>query len=88
MSSLKIDRSFVADVATDAANRGIVSGVLQMARGAGLTVIAEGVETVEEMEALRELECDRAQGRHLARPLTPDEATAYLGDRRTALAPR
>ena len=88
VSSLKIDRSFVADVATDAANRGIVSGVLQMARGAGLTVIAEGVETVEEMEALRELECDRAQGRHLARPLTPDEATAYLGDRRTALAPR
>lgn len=75
---LKIDRSFVSRVETDAKSRAIIEGALAMARGLGITVIAEGIEKVFERDYLRGLGCPYGQGYLFAEPLPGDDATAYL----------
>ena len=72
-TELKIDRMFITDlpIATDL--QIIVKSVIDLAHALGLTVTAEGVETVEQLNMLRELECDVAQGYLFAAPLEPDE---------------
>jgi len=69
---LKIDRSFIAGLDRDEHDAAIVEAILQMARTLGLTVVAEGVERPEQLERLRELGCERAQGRLLAEPMPAD----------------
>ena len=59
---LKIDHSFVAGVANEPEDHAIVSGIVNLAHGLGLTALAEGVETAEQAEALRQIGCDLAQG--------------------------
>jgi EAL domain-containing protein (putative c-di-GMP-specific phosphodiesterase class I) len=71
VDELKIDRSFIAHV-TDG-GRPIVAGVIGLARGLELRVVAEGVEDAEQYEVLRQLGCDRAQGYHVARPMPASE---------------
>jgi diguanylate cyclase (GGDEF)-like protein/PAS domain S-box-containing protein len=66
---LKIDRSFVAGLGRDDEDSAIVAAIVQMARTLGLTVVAEGVERQEQLDRLRELDCDRAQGRLIAEPM-------------------
>ena len=66
---LKIDRSFVAGLGRDEDDAAIVAAVIEMARQLGLTVVAEGVERPEQLERLRELGCDRVQGRLIAEPM-------------------
>jgi diguanylate cyclase (GGDEF)-like protein len=68
---LKIDRSFVSAIADDSVSAAIVASVLDLAHAVGLEVVAEGVETAEQLELLRNLGCDHAQGYHLARPAPP-----------------
>jgi len=83
---LKIDRSFVAGLGSragyvagnGAGNATIVSAVVGLARAMGMGVVAEGVETEEQLSRLDEMGCDLAQGYHFARPLPAGEATAYL----------
>ena len=70
---LKIDRAFVRDLTRSAVDVAIVSAIVSMARALGLKTIAEGVETAEQVEILRQLECDMAQGFYFARPLPADE---------------
>jgi len=65
---LKIDRSFVAGIERNIDDRAIVQATIDMAHAVGLTVVAEGVETREQEETLREFGCDRAQGYLYARP--------------------
>ncbi|HWG93316.1 MAG TPA: EAL domain-containing protein, partial [Mycobacteriales bacterium] len=66
---VKVDRSFVADVATDTGSAAIVSSVVAMAEAFGLRVIAEGVEHPDQLQALRRARVDEAQGFLLARPM-------------------
>jgi EAL domain-containing protein (putative c-di-GMP-specific phosphodiesterase class I) len=70
---LKIDRSFVAGLGRDDEDSAIVAAIVQMARTLGLTVVAEGVERPEQLERLRELECELAQGRLIAEPMPAAE---------------
>lgn len=69
VDKLKIDQSFVYDLATEPENAAIVRAIIQMARSLGLHTIAEGVETAEVLALLREFGCDEAQGYFFARPM-------------------
>jgi diguanylate cyclase (GGDEF)-like protein/PAS domain S-box-containing protein len=75
---LKIDRAFTRGVANDAGHRAIVEGIIGMARAFGLTVVAEGVETADQLAALRSLGADLAQGYLLAEPVGADAVSERL----------
>jgi EAL domain-containing protein (putative c-di-GMP-specific phosphodiesterase class I) len=68
IDALKIDRSFIAAMAEDERKIKIVSTILLLGKGLGIEVVAEGVETAQQAEALQKLGCDRAQGYFFARP--------------------
>jgi diguanylate cyclase (GGDEF)-like protein/PAS domain S-box-containing protein len=76
--ALKIDRSFVAGLPDDDRDRAIVASVLTLGHALGLAVVAEGVETEEQLEFLRELGGDEAQGFHLARPMSIEALRTWL----------
>jgi len=77
LDSLKIDQSFVRQIGTVGKDTVIVTAVIGMAQGLSLRVIAEGVETREEVEFLRTHHCDEAQGYYFSRPV-PSEQFAEL----------
>ncbi|MHB8342322.1 MAG: putative bifunctional diguanylate cyclase/phosphodiesterase [Mycobacteriales bacterium] len=83
---IKIDQAFVADLATDPTDAAIVSAVMSLARAVGMTTIAEGVETAEQLDRLRELGCPLVQGFYLSRPVPSEELTRRL-DRGTLREP-
>ena len=76
VNQLKIDRSFVAGLGNNQADATIVETIIGLARGLGMTCVAEGVETATQMNLLRGLGCDLAQGHHLGRARTAPELTA------------
>ncbi len=75
---LKIDREFVAGLGTDPDDEKIVSAVVGLGRSLGIRLIAEGIETADQLAALVALGCDVGQGYLWARPLPLDEATAFV----------
>jgi diguanylate cyclase (GGDEF)-like protein len=79
INTVKIDRSFIRDITTDSDDTAIVSAIISMAHSMGLRVIAEGVETGEQLEILRDLQCNEIQGFLFSPPVSADEATALLG---------
>jgi len=79
ISTLKIDRSFVNLINDEGANTELVRTIIAMAKNLDLKVIAEGIETASQLEALRELKCESGQGYLLARPMSADELLAFLG---------
>jgi diguanylate cyclase (GGDEF)-like protein/PAS domain S-box-containing protein len=88
VDTVKLDRSFVRGVATEQADRAIVSAVVEMAHALGILVVAEGVEETSQYEALMRVGCDRAQGFLMARPQAPEDLEPILiraisGRRRT-----
>jgi diguanylate cyclase (GGDEF)-like protein/PAS domain S-box-containing protein len=69
---LKIDQSFVYGIEHEAENRAIVEAIIRMASSLDLRVIAEGVETPEQLKAVRDLGCHYAQGFYIGRPVPPE----------------
>jgi len=78
VNALKIDRSFVHSMMGDATSLAIVQSIISLAHNLGAQVIAEGVERVDQLEQLRRLSCDLAQGYHFSRPLEVAQAAAFL----------
>ena len=79
IDTLKIDQSFVRDITTDAGDAGIVSAVISMGKSLDMRVVAEGVETQEQLAFLQEQRCPEGQGYHFSRPLVAREFTRLLG---------
>jgi len=75
---LKIDRSFVQDLPTNRSHRLIVQTTIGLANSLGLKTVAEGVETIEQLEILRELGCGTIQGFLIGKPATASEISAWL----------
>ena len=78
ISTLKIDQSFVCDLSTNRDDAAIVNAIIALGHGLGLKVIAEGVETIEQLDYLRTLKCDEIQGYLFSRPVPADEMTRLL----------
>jgi diguanylate cyclase (GGDEF)-like protein/PAS domain S-box-containing protein len=84
IDTVKIDQSFVRDLTIDPDDAAIVAAIVAMAKGLGVEVVAEGVETEEQLAELQRLGCFRAQGYLLARPMSASAVRQLLG--RTAHA--
>jgi CheY-like chemotaxis protein len=78
VDELKIDRSFVASLGAGSRDSGVASGVIQLARSLRIEVVAEGIETVDQLAELRRLHCTRGQGYYLCRPQDPASIEALL----------
>ena len=87
VDTLKIDREFIHDVVDDPESRAIVASILHLGEAMGMEVVAEGVETVEQVEVLHDLGCSRAQG-YLVSPALPcAEFAQFLRNRAGASEP-
>jgi diguanylate cyclase (GGDEF)-like protein/PAS domain S-box-containing protein len=75
---LKIDQSFVRDVTTDPHGASIAKAVIALGHSMQLTVLAEGVETIEQLDFLREHGCDQIQGYYASRPVPAKEIEVWL----------
>ena len=78
IDELKIDRAFVHGLGVNAVDTAIVESVVGLAHAMGCTVTAEGVENASQLDRLRDLGCDSAQGYLLARPVSPRDITEHL----------
>ena len=78
LNTIKIDRSLVAGICAGAENKQFAEAVIAMGKNLSLTVVAQGVETREQAEFLRNHSCDELQGFYLSRPLPPDEFAKLL----------
>src|SRR4051812_36125621 len=80
VDEVKIDKTFVDGIAVDAEEAAIVAAVISLAHALGLRAVAEGVETVAQVDRLRTLGCDIAQGYFFWRPVPATDLTAVLSD--------
>ena len=81
IDTIKIDRSFVADLATDPDDVEIIKAIIMIGHSLNRKVIAEGVETAEQLAILREYRCDEMQGYLFSRPLPAEEMTEFLKEK-------
>ncbi len=77
-SEIKIDRTFVADCTTSAESRSIVRLVIDLAHALGMKAVAEGVESADALDLLRELGCDQAQGYFISRPIAASDVPSAM----------
>jgi diguanylate cyclase (GGDEF)-like protein/PAS domain S-box-containing protein len=82
VDTLKMDRSFVSEVATDSSDAAIASAVVALGHGLNLSVLAEGVETQGQLSFLRTLKCDKMQGFLFSKPLAPEAFEQLLREGR------
>src|SRR5438477_286245 len=78
VDTLKVDRSFLRDIPQDTEDRAITEAIIAMGRSLNLTVVAEGVETLEQETFLRDHGCDETQGFYFSRPIASDEFADLL----------
>ncbi|WP_306394398.1 putative bifunctional diguanylate cyclase/phosphodiesterase [Telluria beijingensis] len=83
--ALKIDRSFIAGLPQDSENAAITRAIIAMAHGLKMVVVAEGVETNEQLQLLEELGCDMVQGYYLGHPSNAEQITGMLQHAQQAL---
>jgi EAL domain-containing protein (putative c-di-GMP-specific phosphodiesterase class I) len=81
VDKIKIDQSFVRDLANDSENTAIVKAIIQMAHSLNLKTIAEGVEDETTLQHLRIHHCDEAQGYFFAKPMPAEMLAQYVTDR-------
>ena len=87
IDKIKIDRSFVRDLTFDVTDAAVIDAVIAMSHSLKIRVIAEGVETPEQLRYLRERGCDEAQGYHFSTPVPADQVADLLKDLPGRLAP-
>jgi EAL domain-containing protein (putative c-di-GMP-specific phosphodiesterase class I) len=78
IKTLKIDRSFVMDMTTDHNDRVIAQTIILMAKSLNLSTVAEGVETLEHVNLLKDMGCDQLQGYFFSKPIPKEEFTKFL----------
>ena len=81
---IKLDRSFIGDLEESSQSRAILRAVLALGRSLDVPVLAEGVETLAQLERLRSERCDEAQGFYLGRPVPSDQLSTRRGNRAEA----
>lgn len=82
IDSLKIDRSFIADLHLRSESEQIVRTILDLGRNLGVRVVAEGVETADELAVLKEMDCELAQGHFFSKPVGENEIAGLIGGHR------
>ncbi|MGF1479856.1 MAG: EAL domain-containing protein [Cyanophyceae cyanobacterium] len=80
INGFKIDRSFISRIESDRSNLKIIETIMALAQKLAITVIAEGVETAEQFDRLKQLQCSYAQGRFFSQPLDSQEAAALIAN--------
>ena len=85
VSELKIDRSFVNDLKADTRNYAIVLSTVEMGHRLGMTIVAEGVETIAELDAVRQSGCDEVQGYYFSKPMAARLVQSWVSQRIAAL---
>ena len=87
VDTIKVDRSFVQDLPHDSEDRAIAQAIISMGKALGLTVVAEGVETVEQANFLRERDCDEMQGYLFSKPVPAEDVPELFRANRNFPAP-
>ena len=78
IDSFVLDQSLLVDIAANSSHQRIIRAAIAMARGLGIEVAAEGVETLSQLEFLKDCRCDLAQGYLISRPMQPEKVSAVL----------
>ncbi|PWV97115.1 PAS domain S-box-containing protein/diguanylate cyclase (GGDEF)-like protein [Hoeflea marina] len=87
VARLKIDKCFISNLASDDSDLGIVAAIISLGQNLRMKVIAEGVETGEQLEILRRNGCDEVQGFHFSRPVAPDVIGSMLAGHHPVIRP-
>ncbi|OYY48074.1 MAG: GGDEF domain-containing protein, partial [Methylophilaceae bacterium 17-43-7] len=82
IDTIKIDKSFVRDIKTDANDAAIITAIIKMSHSLNFKVIAEGVETADQLNYLTQYECDEIQGFYFSKPLSAVEFEKLLRSER------
>jgi len=80
IDTLKVDRSFVRNLPSNSEDKAITNAIIVMGKTLSLTVVAEGVETEEQMNFLKEHACDVMQGYYFSKPIVPEQFADLLRD--------
>ncbi|MDO6512672.1 EAL domain-containing protein [Neptuniibacter sp. 2_MG-2023] len=78
VDTLKVDRSFITDFSTETEKTNLVKNMIVMSHDLGMRVVAEGVETLEQLQQLKEMNCDEVQGYYFSRPVVAEEFKKLL----------
>lgn len=80
ITTVKLDKSFIDDIATNELSLKIVENVIQIAKNIGLKIVVEGVETIDQLEILKELPCNKIQGYYFSKPVSELRLTEVLNE--------
>lgn len=83
IDTIKIDKSFIRDIKTDANDAAIITAIIKMSHSLNFKVIAEGVETADQLAYLKQYDCDEMQGYYFSKPLTAEAFAALLSSEKT-----